>query len=167
MAKKVKTVQQLGREIIAELERTHQIPSGLEYISASIGEDGTTPIYDVEFDIIGTIQHGSCEGFYADIYLDGYFGKDADVRKRVLLLSAKALLADRPSIEKMSLLAAACVFVGSEYVDAHKNELMRRGYRCKKTPDSEWSLIVSTKEAALEYKKKGCEVFDLFEQKPL
>lgn len=167
MAKKPKSIQQLGDEIIAELERTHQLPDNLESIGSNSCSDGQQQIYDIEFDIVGTIRYGSCEGFYTDIYMEGYYGENGQERKRALMLSAKTLSTNRESIEKMSLLAAACVFVGGEYIDHHKEELTRRGYRCKETPDSAWGLIVSKKKDALKYKAMGYEVYDYFNQKLL
>lgn len=165
MAKKLMTVEQLGDKIIAELERTHQLPDILENIGSNSCSDGQQLIYDIEFDIVGTIRYGSCEGFYADIYVEGYYGENGNERKRAFMLSAKTLNTDRESVEKMSLLAAACVFVGGKYVEAHKEELTRRGYRCKETPDSAWGLFVSKREDALKYKAMGYEVYDYFNQK--
>lgn len=168
MAKKLKTIQQLGNEILEELKKRKGLPDILEsYGSNTVGEESQEEIYDIEFDVTATVSFGSCEGIFVCAYADGYFAKNPEERKRILLFTAKTLDVSQAAAETMGQLAGKCVFVGGEYIEAHKNELVRRGYECRKSPDSKLALIVSTKERAKEYKAKGYSVFDLYEQKHL
>ncbi|WP_394970024.1 hypothetical protein [Candidatus Allofournierella merdipullorum] len=168
MAKKPKTIQQLGNEILEELEKRKALPDILEsYGSNTVGRESQEEIYDIEFDVTATVSFGSCEGIFVCAYADGYFAKNPEERKRILLFTAKTLDVSQTAAETMGQLAGRCVFVGGEYIEAHKNELVRRGYQCQESADSKWALIVPTKERALEYKAKGHLVFDLYEQKYL
>lgn len=168
MAKKLKTIQQLGNEILEELKKRKGLPDILEsYGSNTVGEESQEEIYDIEFDVTATVSFGSCEGIFVCAYADGYFAKNPEERKRILLFTAKTLDVSQATAETMGQLAGKCVFVGGEYIEAHKNELVRRGYECRKSPDSKLALIVPTKERAKEYKAKGYSVFDLYEQKHL
>lgn len=142
MAKKLKTIQQLGNEILEELKKRKGLPDILEsYGSNTVGEESQEEIYDIEFDVTATVSFGSCEGIFVCAYADGYFAKNPEERKRILLFTAKTLDVSQAAAETMGQLAGKCVFVGGEYIEAHKNELVRRGYECRKSPDSKLALI--------------------------
>lgn len=167
MAKKLKTIQQFGSEVLAKLKETNGLPDILENYGGNDPYNSLQEIHDIEFDITADVAYGSSEGIYVTVYADGYFAKDPEERKKTMLFYAKTLGTEQKDAEEMGRFAGRCVFVGRQCIDAHKEELMRRGYRCKKNSQDIWSLVCTSEERALKYKSEGYEVFDLYQQKYL
>ena len=95
------TNQDLFHEIIEKVKESEKWPSNLvDYEQADNYEAG---LYDYEFRPIFTLQSGSNEGYYLNLYIRGYYSL-TDKFDLVSLGTIKTLFTDKESIRQMACL---------------------------------------------------------------
>lgn len=157
MTKQIITTDQLFSEIISNLKVARMLPS-IEHAIPGISHG----IYDIEFDVYGILTYGSNEGIYLEMIIDGSFDREFKTGKqRIPIGTIKTLDSSDASMKEMALLMANFILEARRYVDTHEDELIRRGYLCKK-PDANCGIYVSSKESAMAKSKEGYSVKDLY-----
>lgn len=150
-----------------------EIPTGLELDYAIPDKFNVEELLDDEFDIVGCLKFGGCEGIYLDIILEGNFDK-ACTEKRLHIGTIKTLSTSDDAFKKMTLLMAEFTIKGRNWMNDNQNLLLRRGYCVQVKKDGEYVpwLICTTLERAMEIakketedKKKEIQIFDLYYQK--
>lgn len=161
--KRVKTVKDLAYAIYQELKEENIIPEIMEYVSPSTD---STEIYDIEFDFIGMLQYGSCEGIYGDIVIQGDFARQPAEARKCTLLTLKTLREDQESMQVIGRCIGDIIFLAQKYLTSHRDEYIRRGYKCQK-PGSAWFIYTTNLDRAKKYKNEGNVVTDLYTQKTI
>lgn len=108
--------------INAKLKEENLLPDILDY---SLATSSPLPVKTIEWDTIGIVNFGGCEGIYLDIYLEGDTGNDAD---RILLGTYKTLYRDKESFRVMGNLNTEFVFALREFVNSHPDDFNWTGY---------------------------------------
>lgn len=156
---KIKTNLDLAHEILDEVRGSGVDTRWLEHIGENIMKP--VEIYDVEFDIVGKLMFGSCEGIYFDVYMVGNFDKDGKENGVAPLIYGKCLSTSKESMEMMSKVMANIIFCGTKYLGEHAYEYVRRGFRCY-VPGKSSSVWTASEQRAKEYMYMGYTVKNLY-----
>lgn len=119
------TNQDLFHEIIEKVKESEKWPSNLvDYEQADNYEAG---LYDYEFRPIFTLQSGSNEGYYLNLYIRGYYSL-TDKFDLVSLGTIKTLFTDKESIRQMAALYGECLIAYEEIMNNELDKFTRKGY---------------------------------------
>lgn len=119
------TNQDLFHEIIEKVKESEKWPSNLvDYEQADNYEAG---LYDYEFRPIFTLQPGSNEGYYLNLYIRGYYSL-TDKFDLVSLETIKTLFTDKESIRQMAALYGECLIAYEEIMNNELDKFTRKGY---------------------------------------
>lgn len=123
MAKKsLYTTQQLFDIINQQLKEENLLPDILDY---GLSEHREYPVKTIEWDCIGIVNFGGCEGIYLDLYLYGNTGNDME---KIPLGTYKTLSRSKEAFKAMSVLNAEYVFALNDFVQAHIEDFNWTGY---------------------------------------
>ena len=160
--KKVKTVQDLGEDILLQLKTDHLYQADL--LEYAITAPQREKIYNNEFDLVGDLRYGANEGIYLDIYIQGDYSANPGefVKRRVLTF--KTLRVDNEALYDMAKLQASCMIVFNSYMRENASAYERRGYKCVRQKDGvkgKAAIFCESEEKAKMYKKQGYAVTEL------
>ena len=158
----IKNSLDLANGILKEIQDNGVDTSKIEYIGDSVF--APIHIYDVEFDLVGKLSYGSCEGICFDISMVGSYEQDVNKESSAPLITGKCLGTSREDMENISKIMADIIFYGTKYIGKHADEYIRRGFRCCAPGKSGKSTFVwaATEEKARKYIQKGYSVKDLY-----
>ena len=145
MRTKPYTYREFFNEIFKRLKAKNRIPEILDHIQAAgpIGEPDQE-LLNEEFDTIGTVSFGSCEGVYADMVIR-YNGKDTIVG------IAKCLDTSDEAMRTMGILAADYTAEARKFVEENMDDFDFVGYTLRMHPDKEYPrMTCSTLEKAMQ-----------------
>lgn len=164
---KIKTSVDFAQGIIQEIKQKEIDTSRLDYIRPA---DIRTPteIYDTDFDVVGKLSYGGCEGIYIDIDIVGSFGKDPIEKgnRTITIITAKMLGTEVQDLEYAGKILADCVYVGKQYLSEHEKDYLRRGYSCRK-PSCPSYIWVRTLAETKKFKDAGYIIIDMLKQKEI
>ena len=158
------TNQDLFHEIIEKVKESEKWPSNLvDYEQADNYEAG---LYDYEFRPVFTLQPGSNEGYYLNLYIRGYYSL-TDKFDLVSLGTIKTLFTDKESIRQMAVLYGECLLAYEEIMSTELDKFTRKGYDLflvdKKEKMHPYLSRLSSKEKAVEryklYNEKNSEQY--------
>lgn len=152
------TNQDLFHEIIEKVKESEKWPSNLvDYEQADNYEAG---LYDYEFRPVFTLQPGSNEGYYLNLYIRGYYSL-TDKFDLVSLGTIKTLFTDKESIRQMAVLYGECLLAYEEIMSTELDKFTRKGYDLflvdKEEKMHPYLSGLSSKEKAME-RFKLCSV---------
>ena len=159
---KLLTTKDLWDETLAtiDLEKDYQL---LDYSLPSM-ESSCTSLYDIEFDVRGSVSYGGSEGIYADIYIDGVFGREDDSCK-ANVGTFKTLSTDDEAFYKMAHLMAEFQIKAAKWVRNNQTRLVRKGYDVAFNGRSQyWCLTLENAKKRAE-KHDDAVITDLYAQK--
>lgn len=142
----VKTNIDLATEILKDVRDKGIDLSWLESCSPA-SERNATSVYDVEFNIVGNVSYGSCEGIYFDVYMDGVFAQQGNERRTAPLICGKCLGTSLEDMERIAKTMADIIYHGTNYLIAHQDEYIRRGYNCSCDGKKSSFWVLSEKKA--------------------
>ena len=151
------TTKNMFDEIVGNIK----LPAHTDYTLAGKEVD----LYDTDFCVSGKVDYGGSEGIYLELIIEGYFGPDNEWRQKELG-TIKTLDDSDEAYRDFCNLIADFVFGVRTYRQEHRDELIRKGYRIKRT-DSKVTRYVYNESEALKFAKEGFEVFDCLAQKYL
>lgn len=156
---KIKTSLDLANGILKEIQDNGVDTSKIEYIGDSVF--APIHIYDVEFDLVGKLSYGSCEGICFDISMVGSYEQDVSKESSAPLITGKCHGTSREDMENIGKIMADIIFYGTKYIGKHADEYIRRGFRCY-VPGKSNSIWTASEENAKKYMQKGYSVKDLY-----
>lgn len=123
---KLLTTKDLWDETLAMMDLKKDYPF-LDY-SLPETKSNSAGLYDIEFDVRGTVVYGGSEGIYTDIYIEGIFDKEEDCNRRESVGTFKTLFTDDEAFYKMAHLMAEFQIKATRWIKDNQDRLIRRGY---------------------------------------
>lgn len=152
------TNQDLFHEIIEKVKESEKWPSSI--IDYELEDRYETGLYDYEFRPVFTLQPGSNEGYYLNLYIRGYYSL-TDKFDLVSLGTIKTLFTDKESIRQMAVLYGECLLAYEEIMSTELDKFTRKGYDLflvdKEEKMHPYLSGLSSKEKAME-RFKLCSV---------
>lgn len=127
MSKTMYTNVKLFNAIVDILKEKNLLPDILDY-HLSESECNERKIKTCEWDTIGIVNFGSCEGIYLDVYIKGNIG---DGLEKVKLGTFKTLGESREDFYTMSRLQADFTWETRSFVNSHMDDFNWTGYDVK------------------------------------
>ena len=157
MRKHLYRTDEFFRIIDKYLEENHLKPTELDY---SAPTSHPTAMRTYEWDVVGTVNFGGCEGIYLDIYAHGDVtgGQWEDVT----LGTYKTLDTSKEAFKRMGDLNAEFVFAARDYVNKHMDDFEWTGYHVEFFQGGHKILGITcqTEEYAVERAKRGGKQYE-------
>ena len=164
--KKLKTVQDLGNDLLAQMKAKNLCPNDL--LDYAVVYPQQEKIYNDEFDLVGDLNYGSNEGIYLDVYIRGDCSDKPGKTVRKLALTFKTLRQDDEALYEMAKLQASCMITFRSYMYKNASDYERRGFKCvKQTNGSGAAIFCESKKKAKLLKEQGYTVTELLTGKNL
>lgn len=168
--KKLKTVQDLGNDLLKQMKAKALCPNDL--LDYAVVYPQQEKIYNDEFDLVGDLNYGSNEGIYLDVYIRGDFSDKPGKNVRKPVLTFKTLRQDDEALYEMAKLQASCMIAFRSYMYKNASDYERRSFKCAKQTNGSGSIcraviFCESKEKAKLLKKQGYTVTELLTGKNL